>query len=528
MTEDPADREAPGSPEAAMQTGAYREIVERSHDGIYVYLYDDDRFHMVNRRLCELLGYARDELLEKSVEDIIHPDDLESVRSYGSARSRGESAPVGYVARVLTSSGETRYFDFSVSGSTWHGRPCAVGSIRDITERRLSEKRMARLNDELIKLDKLESIGMLAGGLAHDFNNALTAVLGNVQLAEGTCSAKGREYLRQARSACERASDLTSQLLTFARGGSPAMAEVDLRSLFPEVCSFSLSGSSVRCKLDVREDTWPVTGDRDQLFQAFHNLIQNARQALPEGGEIRVSTVNVPEGGAPSGVSRKVRSVRVSVEDGGRGIDEEDLLRVFDPFFTTREEARGLGLSIVHSIVRRHDGYVTIDSAPGAGTRVSIYLPAFAGGGSDVLERIRPVERPRVLLMDDELMIRNVGREMLQLLDCVVETAADGREALDLYVRAGESGRPFDLVILDVTVPGGVGGERAVRMIRRVDPSARVIVSSGYANSPVLADYRRYGFSAVMRKPYTIEEVRRAVSEAFEAGAPPALETSDG
>lgn len=399
------------------------------------------------------------------------------------------------------------------SGAPIHDRQgWIVGVVmvfRDVTER-------SRMEEELQRAQKLDSVGRLAGGIAHDFNNLLTGILGNVVLAriEAPSESRSAERLREAEKAVRRAADLTHQLLTFSKGGAPVRKVARLRELICDSAGFSLRGSNVRCEFAIPEDLWPVEVDEGQMSQVIGNLVVNADQAMPDGGVIRVSARNLPPGGTLPGQLPDGRYVEVSVEDHGIGIPEEHLSRIFEPYFTTKEKGSGLGLATCYSIVRKHDGQITVTSLMGEGSTFRVYLPASA---KDALPRVVEEDfvpgHGRILLMDDEEEIRGVCSQMLAHLGYDVDTARDGAEVLQMYIAARTSGRPFDVVILDLTVPGGTGGREAFRKLRELDPNVRAIVSSGYSNDPIMADFRAHGFRGVMLKPYDLRLLSRVVHE---------------
>jgi signal transduction histidine kinase/CheY-like chemotaxis protein len=388
-------------------------------------------------------------------------------------------------------------------------------------ERRQREASQA----EALKAQKLESLGTLAGGIAHDFNNLLTGFIGNLDLARESAHAGDLvdvdDLLGRARRSVERARGLTGQLLAFARGGAPVRATAAIRETVAESSAFVLRGSNVTARMELAEDLWPVDADVGQISQLVQNLVLNAAQAMPAGGEVVVRASNLAAGARGHGLDPEKRHVCLEVEDHGCGIPEADRAKVFDPYFTTRTGGTGLGLTMCHTIVRGHGGSMGFDSRVGRGTTFRVYLPA--SERPMVAEPARapvPDVRPgRVLLMDDEVDVLHVLARMLRSLGHQVETAAEGGAAVELYRRARQEGRPFDLAIFDLTVKGGMGGEEAVRAVLQDDPVARVLASSGYANNRVMADHRAYGFCGVLRKPYGVEELRRALAEVLGAGS---------
>ena len=381
--------------------------------------------------------------------------------------------------------------------------------VRDITERKA-------LEGEFLKAQKLESLGLLAGGIAHDFNNLLTSILGSVSLVKLALDPElpACRRLEQVEQAVARAQNLTQQLLTFSRGGEPLKKALDLERVLREAVTFALHGSNVECIFRFAPDLWSVDGDEGQLSQVFNNLLINALQAMPNGGTIRISGENLQAAEAYPGGTAGVPCVVVNIADQGTGILPENLPRIFDPYFTTKEGGSGLGLAASYSIVNRHGGRIAVDSLPEAGTTFTLYFPALPGRRPEAAQDALSVEpgAGRVLVMDDMEMVREVAVEMLRVLGYQVDCAADGAEAVSLFVAAREAGQPYDVVILDLTVPGGMGGREAVRALLECDPAAKVVVSSGYSGDRVLANYSDYGFAGVVAKPYRVEELGAVVA----------------
>jgi len=371
-----------------------------------------------------------------------------------------------------------------------------------------------RLEQERQKADRLESLGVLAGGIAHDFNNILTAILGNVSIARADPSvdAAAAEYLGEAERACVRATTLTHQLLTFSKGGAPVKRAASLNDLVREAVGFALRGTNVRCDFELSDELWAAEVDEGQMVQVINNLVINGQQAMPDGGTIVVRSENVPASADGGGSAAEIR---ISVADHGVGIPEANLHRIFDPYFTTKRTGSGLGLATAYSIVRNHGGRIDIQSAMDQGTTVTVTLPARPGlPAARRATALAPrTGTGRILVMDDEESLRKLVCAMLERLGYEVELAADGYEAIELYRRAMEENRDFDAVIMDLTVPGGMGGKDAIRGLLRIDPAVRAIVSSGYADDPVLADYARHGFKAIVPKPFGSAELSAALDQ---------------
>jgi PAS domain S-box-containing protein len=384
----------------------------------------------------------------------------------------------------------------------------AVFVLRDVTEK-------ARFETEILRASKLESVGLLAGGIAHDFNNLLAIVMGNLTLAlldEKTAAAGGR-WLREAERGTSRARELTQQLLTFARGGEPVRTAVLLGGPVREAAEFALHGANVRCEFDLADDVRPADADQGQIGQVVQNLVINAVQAMPAGGVIRLTLRNETLGADSATPLPPGDYLRLEIADTGQGIAPEHLARMFEPFFTTKENGTGLGLATVYSIVQKHRGHVAIASEVGRGTTFRIWLPAAQSVPAPKVASAAPFDRlsGRVLFMDDEEPIRVMTRSLLERLGLEVVVTADGHEAVQQFERAHASGQPFDAVIVDLTVPGGMGGAAAMSEILKLDPAARGIVSSGYSSDPVMAEYRAHGFRGSVPKPYKVADFARTL-----------------
>jgi PAS domain S-box-containing protein len=390
------------------------------------------------------------------------------------------------------------------------GQPIALAAIvRDISERK-------KLEEEMARGDKLNSIGILAGGIAHDFNNLLTAIFGNITLAKMYANRRSEVYkrLEESEKAAERARDLTHQLLTFSKGGTPVKRTISLQELAKESANFVLRGSNVKCEFSFPTDLWHVEADEGQISQVLNNIIINATHAMSEGGTVQMycGNVVVDQGDSPL---EKGKYILISIMDHGTGITKKHLSKIFDPYFTTKKKGSGLGLSTSYSIVRSHGGHITVESSPGIGTNFNIYLPASGEGMLlPCTEEARFVTgKGRILVMDDEEAVRDVARGMLETLGYTVSLAKDGAEAIECYKAAMVDGAPFDSVLMDLTIPGGMGGMEAVKRMLEIDSKVKAIVCSGYSNDTIMANYNSFGFRAVVPKPYSLKQLGGAISE---------------
>jgi PAS domain S-box-containing protein len=499
----------------------YRELFEQGAGGIYRST-PEGRFLTVNPAMARMFGFARSEAMIAWAEQhaaqslYVKPGRRDEFRAAFGANGQLSD----FESEVIARDGRTIWISENAREvRDERGRLLYYeGFVTDISARRQLEAEQGRAS-------KLEAVGILAGGIAHDFNNILTVVLGNVTLAEADTDADGAIHARlaDARRATLRARDLTLQLLTFAKGGEPVKADIALPELLRESAAFALHGAKARAEFRIAPDLWPVHADKGQLGQVVQNLVINAVQAMPGGGVVTLTAENTEP--APGLLPlRPGRYVRLTVADTGVGIAREHLAKIFDPYFTTKAQGSGLGLATVYSIVRKHDGHIAAESEPGRGTMFRLWLPAggtAAGRAGAPSADARPVSRARVLFMDDEEAIRGMARIFMDRLGFECETAADGAEAVRKYQEAAQAGRRFEAVVMDLTVPGGMGGREAMEHLRRFDPAVRVIVSSGYSRDPVMANHRAHGFLAVLPKPYGLEQLRKTMHEVLDAPAGP-------
>ena len=480
----------------------YRQLVEQS--AAWIWKTDAGFRHTyTNENVERILGYSPDEFCSRDIMKLVHPDDHEALRRSVDNAISGGRGWSGLVLRWLTRDGSWRFIESS-GGPLFDEDGVFIGLQgvdTDLTDR-------LQLQEEREKGQRLESLGLLAGGIAHDFNNILTGIVGNLSLARMMINSDHRaaERLEECEKAAKRASELTQQLLTFARGGEPVKKAVDASRLLNEAVSFGLRGSSVKGVLELEDGLWPIYVDEGQINQVLNNLLINATQAMPDGGTVTIRGDNIATID-PSGISG--RFVRLTIRDTGVGIPPDILPKVFDPYFSTKQGGSGLGLASVYSIVTRHGGSVTVSSEAGHGTEFVISLPAAAELAPqeqhNVSTQSGSCSAERILVMDDEEMIIDVASIMLSELGFTVDTCSNGAEAVARYKAALEQGIPYDFVILDLTVPGGMGGLEAGRRIREMDPNATMIVSSGYSHDAVMADLHDHGFAGAVMKPYSID-----------------------
>jgi PAS domain S-box-containing protein len=487
------------------------DYFDHAHDLIFA-LDSSGKVTLVNQSACSVLGYKENDLLGRSILDIVSPDSREFMLRANDEIGSGDS--VARTIDVLTRDGNRRTLDLSGQRLWDNGQPTGTFYIaRDITDR-------LRMEHELLHNEALASLGTLAAGIAHDFNNVLTVVKGSISLADSSLEepAESQHHLEVARVAVDRAQALASQLLTFSRGGAPVKENVDVESIVREVARFVLSGSGIALQVSVDGILPAVEADRNQLFQVVQNIILNARDAMLSGGTLdialRCQTVSEEH---PFGIAAPGDYVVIRIADSGSGIAPEDMKLLFDPFFTTKPSGHGVGLSTARSIARRHGGDLLIESVADKGTTVWLCMPV-ANGPVTQAQLAKPEGKPssatsRLLVMDDEQTVADVTCAMARHLGYETTAVPDGAAALTAYAQAVTDHHPFDLVIMDLTVPGGMGGREAVQKLHELYPDARVIVSSGYSDDASIAEYAQRGFIASLAKPYTMEQLEHVLRE---------------
>lgn len=372
--------------------------------------------------------------------------------------------------------------------------------------------------EEFSKHQKLESIGVLAGGIAHDFNNLLTAIRGNVQLAQMYHKDNDddlRKCLTDTESATVRAMDLTRQLLTFAKGGTPIKTTASITELIENAATFVLRGTKCKCDFIFASDLKPVDIDTTQMSQVIDNLVINANQAMPDGGIIKIKAENVYIDEKSLMPLETGSYIKVSVKDHGKGILKQNLTKIFDPFFTTKPNGTGLGLATSYAIVKRHGGHITVESEVGVGSTFYIFMPVSnkAVLAKKASESKDYTDGGRILIMDDQESIRKILGKMLTLMNCECDYAEDGHHAVQMYLEKMKSDNKFDLVFMDLTIPGGMGGKDTIKTLKSIDPDITAVVASGYSNDPVMANYEDYGFAGRLEKPFKIDDLRKLMRQ---------------
>ncbi|MGE5389440.1 MAG: ATP-binding protein [Deltaproteobacteria bacterium] len=398
--------------------------------------------------------------------------------------------------------------------------------LEAVVESRTAElqKEIARrqmMEEELLRKNKLESLSILASGIAHDFNNILTIISGNNSLAGIILEEKGdyevQELLDEVQRGVMQARELTEQLMTFSRGGVPIKEASSIETLVREVAGFVLRGSNVRAVFSNSGQIWPVDIDRGQIGQVFQNLILNAAQSMPGGGNIEIYLSNIMSETVAALTMAEGRYVQIVVKDHGTGISREDLGNIFVPYFSTKEKGHGLGLAMAYSIVNKHNGMIKVSSELGVGTTFEIYLPA---SESMIIEknnivRVNISGQGRILVMDDDRVVRGTLGRMLRQLGYEADLSNEGRETIQMYMEAKQAGNPYHAVILDLTVPGGMGAQETLQRLLKLDDKTKAIVSSGYSSDEVLVNHRHHGFCGAIEKPFEIDRLSQVLFEAL-------------
>ncbi len=491
----------------------FRQMVEASPFPISI-IDGNERLTYLNRKFMDVFGYTLEDI--PTVADwhrhfFPDPDQRAEVtamwqKDLHASRDR-ELSPRELEVRCKHGMARSVLFRIVHMDGGRHMVTC-----EDITHRK-------QISEELLKTKKLEAVGILAGGIAHDFNNLLSVILGNINLCQiqAEPETKLARWLSEAEKASMRAKNLTQKFTTFASGGKPVKKVTSLVNVVENAVSLAISGSSVVCEYDFSPGLLQVEIDPEQMNQVINHLVLNAIAAMPQGGTLRISAENLTVTDTPSDEPTSVRPgqyVRITIRDEGTGIAPEHLSAIFDPYFSTKkrgsQKGMGFGLPISHSIIRHHGGYIFVSSEPEKGTTAEIYLPAV------VREDRPPAPAPdqpageasrRILVMDDEEMIRDLVSQMLEHIGYAVVAAAHGEEAIERYETARTNGAPFDVVILDLTVPGGMGGRETLQNLLKIDPDVQAIVSSGYSTDAIISHYDQWGFVERIAKPYQLKEL---------------------
>jgi PAS domain S-box-containing protein len=465
----------------------------------------------------KLLGMSFDNMVDLPLEQIVHfmdPDSNEEITSI-IEHATGQHLRFDSLSelRMVNSKGTEVLIEHSVN-PIHDPESHVIGTV--LVLRNVSEVR--KVQEEQNRIERLESLGILAGGIAHDFNNLLAVILGDLSLlqlwAENDPSSK--EQVEHATQATNRAKDLTRQLLTFSKGGSPIKEKTSLPELIEESIKFALHGSTCSVNIEVEKPLWTAEVDEGQIHQVFHNLTLNAIQAMPEGGNLSIRLANCTLKEDNPYELTPGSYIRIEFTDTGKGIPAKDLSKIFDPYYTTKQVGSGLGLSSVHSIVSSHDGHIHVKSSK-LGSTFIVYLPSLSETLAPKNEKTgedKPEPPPttaHILLLDDEPGILMTSRKILEHYGHTVDTSEEGETTIQKYKDALNTDNPFDLLILDLTIPGGKGGKEVITELRKIDPNVKAIVSSGYSQDQAMANYRTHGFKGVLQKPYSLAELDKTI-----------------
>ena len=482
------------------------------------------RIAYVNPAAEQMLGYSAEVLRSFEAKRIFAPAFIARWEELWHSLRREQTVQLESVQ--LCADGSTVPIEMTANYLDLGGKEIMTVFVRDIRERKQAEARRRQLEQQVQKAQHLESLGLVAGGIAHDFNNVLTAILGNLELVrmELPPESEGHDHLAQANQAISRATGLTSQLLTFSKGGKPVKQLVQIETLIHAALQSGRDADRVKCGCEINGQLWPVQADPNQLNQVLTQLLENARQSMTEGGRITVHADNcslAAEAGVPLSPGRYLK---IQVVDAGTGIPSEHLEKIFDPYFTTKPTATGLGLSIAFSIIKKHQGHIAVSSAAGAGSTFTFWLPASDNCPQPAVTAALVKPAPtrsatrisrRVLVMDDEDIIRRLATALLQHFGHEVDSAADGLEALNKHQAAKAKGKPFDIIIMDLTIPNGLGGRETIKQLRQLDTEVKVVVSSGYSDDPIMANHQAYGFNEAMPKPYSFDKLQQVMTGLF-------------
>ena len=514
------DRQARIQQELVKRNRFIETILDYLPIGLGVNLMDTGEVTYLNRKFEEIYGWSMADFptvadfFDKVFPDPEHRKNIEE-RITGDMNSEDPRRMEWEDLEIETKTGEKRI----VYGKNipLAEQNLMISTVQDFTEKK-------KLEAQVQQARKMEAIGTLAGGIAHDFNNFLGIIIGNISHAMSLCEENREltEILSDVQEGAVRARHLTQQLLTFARGGAPVKETHNINHLLEESARFVTRGAKAKCNFELAQDLWPVDVDSGQISQVVSNLVINADQAMPMGGTITIRSRNVEINDTESLHLAAGRYIRISIADTGIGIPEQHLTSVFDPYFSTKHKGSGLGLATVYSIVNKHGGHIGAQSRSGTGTQFDIHLPASQKKVALPEERKIPIHQGsgRILVMDDQEPIIKMVERILDRLGYTTISCLDGKDAIHLYRQANEEGSPFDLVVLDLTVPGGMGGAEVIPELLKIDPEARAIASSGYSNDPVMADYAAYGFSGVIPKPYTKQQMAELLNRVLGHGGP--------
>lgn len=496
----------------------FNRILDISEDAI-VSIDEEYKIMLFNKMAENVFGYTPDEIIGKHINTLLperfranHCSHIDNFAlSKISAKRLNERF---YKLFGLQKNGEEFPAEISISQTKEDGKLIFTALVHDISKQ-------AKMEDKVLRAQRIESIGAIASGIAHDFNNILTVILGNTNLAMLFAKAgnaeKALETLAKIEKATVRSSNLTQQLISFSKSGSSVTGILSASKLVKDTIEFAIKGTNIGCEFFIPDDLWYIDVDETQLNQVLNNMVINASHAMPEGGSIKVEAQNI------STIPKELLSslsqgkyIQISITDYGVGIKREHLTNIFNAYFTTKANGNGLGLSTSYTIIKKHNGLITVMSELGKGTTFHIYLPASFNNipiknEEDVTSSLKG--DGKILIMDDDDEIRDVGSRTLGYIGYNVESVKDGVEAIEMYKRSIAEGKPFDVVIMDLKVHGGMGGKEAVEKLHEIAPEAKTVASGGFPNDPIIVNYQEYGFNGAMCKPFEFKELNKLLQK---------------
>ena len=489
----------------------YKESFNNATDCILMHMYTEDglsgEFVDINETALKWLEYNREDFLNLKFEDI--SDKSNTVSFENKFKTIFHNGKSNYETDLISRTGNIIPVEINSSHFIYKNEQAVLSIVRDISIRK-------EMENEILKKQKLESIGILAGGIAHDFNNSLSVFLSNVDLAEAYLDDKEelKSILKEIRTEIIKTTGLTNQLLTFSTGGMPVKETASISDLLKETIKFDLRGTNIQYKFDFVDDLWLVDIDYNQISQVINNIVINARQAMSDKGEILIKAENLENNTSDAILPANKKYIKITISDNGIGIPENIQSKIFNPFFTTKDQGSGLGLTTSFSIVKKHDGFLTIKSYENLGTSIFIYLPALL-----ISEQNKKLKNHtqiisgsgKILVMDDQKSIRRSIVRMLRYLGYRVEEVEEGKHAIELYKKAQMKNDPFDIILMDLTIQKGLGGNDTSRILFEYEPQIKIVISSGYSNDPIIANYKEYGFKNVIVKPYTIYQLSNVI-----------------
>ena len=507
--------------ETAESQQKYEFLLELCHDGILII--QDGKIRESNYLMAKMCGYAAEEVLDTELASFLHPEDMQWVESIYTRVIDDANAIEIQETAFMWKNGIKIFAEVTAGQFVYNQQPAVLLMVREINDR-------SQAFDEQEKNNAIGSMAALSGGIVHDYNHLLKAIIGNISQARANLPPEHKAFmvLSEALTATNTAKNLTHQLIQFSRDSNPQKTTASVADLLTSAVEFTLSGSNVKPVYELSANLWPIDVEKCQIVQAIHNIVMNAREAMPWGGEINIAAENISVQNDDAHLL-KGRYVKLIFEDKGCGIKKAFLDKVFEPYFSTKnqtiQEASGLGLPISRSIIHKHGGAIKVESIVGMGTTLVVYLPA---GDAPIIEKEAQIKTEteipifgngRILIMDDERTIRELGGKIVSHLGYDVEFAHNGTEAVKQYQKALVDRAPYDVVILDLTVRGEMGGIETIQKLMELDPEVNAIVSSGYASQPDIMDFEQRGFKGFVAKPYTVEELRETLERVLPVAA---------